>query len=144
MGSGTQALVIGLVEVLGALVLWRVEGPPQRLADDEVELATVLGEWGGDVVWVDARKRVEWEKNGLPGSVLVNTDAAENFDTMVAEALPKLAPAERVVVYCATAGCDTSREVAKRLREYQIGPRCYALYGGLRSLIEAGLISDSK
>ena len=60
------------------------------------------------------------------------------------QALPTLAPATRVVVYCATAGCDTSRQVAGKLREYEIGPECYALYGGVRTLIEAGLISDSK
>lgn len=125
-------------------MVWKVAGPPQRLAEDEVELSTILGEWGGDVVWVDARKRGEWEKNGMPDSVLVNTDVAEDFDTLVAEALPQLAPANRLVVYCATAGCDTSRQVAKRLREYEIGPECYALYGGVRTLIEAGLISDSK
>ena len=39
-------------------------------------VSTVLNDWGGEVVWVDARKRAEWEKNGIPGSVLVNTDPA--------------------------------------------------------------------
>jgi rhodanese-related sulfurtransferase len=144
MGSGLQASVIAAVALAGALLLWKVVGPPQRLADDEVELATVLGEWGGEVVWVDARKRAEWERNGLEGSVLINTDAAEDFDTLVAEALPQLAPAERVVIYCATAGCDTSRLIARRLREYEIGPEFYALHGGLRALVEAGLISGAN
>jgi len=144
MGSGLQASVIAAVALLGSLLVWKVAGPPERLAEDEVELSTVLQQWGGEVLWVDARKRQDWEKNAMPGSVLINTDPAENFEELVAEALPKLATADRLVVYCATSGCETSRQVAGKLREFEIGPECYALYGGVQTLIDAGLITDSK
>lgn len=142
MGSGLQASVIAVAALLGALLVWKVAGPPERLTEHEVELSTVLQEWGGEVLWVDARKRQEWEKNGMPGSVLVNTDPEENFEEMVAEALPQLAMADRLVVYCATSGCETSRQVAGKLREFEIGPECWALYGGVQTLIDAGLITD--
>lgn len=147
MGSGLQATVIAVLALLGTLVVWKVAGPPERLKEHEVELSTIMSEWGGEVVWVDARKRAEWERNGMPDSVLINTDSGEDLDTLVAESLHILAPADRLVVYCGTAGCETSLQVARILREEYlagVGPKCYALYGGVQTLIDAGLISGSK
>jgi rhodanese-related sulfurtransferase len=144
MGSGLQALVIGVVALLGSLAVWKLAGPPERLRDGEVYLSTVQEEWGGEVLWVDARKRSEWKKNGLAGSVLISLEAGEDFESLVAEAIEKFATAERVVVYCGSRGCSTGLEVAAKLEEFQLGPRCYSLHGGVQTLIDAGLINDSK
>lgn len=144
MSTGLQATIIAVVAMFGSLVVWRVHGPPQRLAPDEVELATVLNDWQGEVLWIDARKRAEWEKGGVAGAVLITLDAAENFDALVEEAFPKLAETRRAVIYCGDPGCGSSREVAKRLRSYEFGPEYFALYGGVGALRAAGLVSGSK
>jgi rhodanese-related sulfurtransferase len=154
MKAVLQASIIAAVSLLGALTVWLVKGPPERLTDDEVELSTVTGDWGGRVLWVDARKREEWRRNGVEGSVLINLDAAEDFDSMVAEALPRLAEAKRIVVYCGDSGCGTSREVSKLLCEYGLGvkgdrknsdpeahgPEIYVLHGGWDALAKAGMV----
>lgn len=144
MSTGLQAAVISAVALLGALLVWQVAGPPVRLAADEVELTTVVNDWGSKVLWVDARKRADWMRDGVSGSVLITLDAAEDFDSLVAEALPRVAAAPRVVVYCGEPGCGSSREVAKRLRTFGIGPQVFALHGGWRALADAGLVSGSK
>ena len=151
----SQTACIAAISAAGALATWRVVGPPDRslppvpcdpatVPAGEVCLATVTGDWGGQVVWADARPRAEWQRDGLTGSVLLTPDAKENFDSLVAEALPKLAEAKRVVIYCADQGCGTSHEVAKRLKGYGIGPEYFVLHGGWRALTTAGLVSGSK
>jgi rhodanese-related sulfurtransferase len=139
MRTGAQAAIIAVVALLGSLIVWRIAGPPQRLAADEVELATVLNDWQGKVLWIDARKRADWQRDGLTGSVLVTLDPAEDFDTLVAEALPKFAAIDRAVVYCGDPGCGSSREVAKRLRDYAVGPKFFALRGGWQAIEQAGM-----
>ena len=144
MGSGLQAMVIGAVAMLGSLAVWKMAGPPTRLQPDEVELATVLNEWNGEVLWVDARSRAEWQGNGVGGSVLITLDPAEDFDGLIAEALPKLVSHSRLVVYCSEPGCGSSRQVVQRLEAADLGLKCFALHGGVQKLIEAGLVSGSR
>ena len=144
MSTGLQAALISVVAAVGSMVVWCVHGPPQRLAPDEVELATVLNDWQGEVLWVDARKRAEWEKNGVAGSVLVTLDAAEDFDALVEAAFPRLAESQRVVIYCGDPGCGSSREVAARLRALDFGPQYFALHGGWGVLAAAGMVSGSR
>jgi rhodanese-related sulfurtransferase len=159
MSTGLQALVISVVALLGSLAVWAIKGAPVRLTDDEVRLTTVIEDWGGEVLWVDARKRDEWQRNGLEGSVLINLDADENLDSLIAEALPRLAVAKRVVIYCGDAGCGTSHEVSRQLCSHDIGVKgdrtkteptgdleIYVLHGGWEALAKAGLVrvSDSR
>ncbi len=114
---------------------------PTLLAADEVCLHTVIEDWKNDCIWIDARRRVDWEKDGLPGSLLLTTAQGESFDRLLEQAFPVLAEKnKRVVVYCGDVGCGTSREIAQRLREYQLVPDVKALHGGWKSLSQAGLI----
>ncbi len=111
---------------------------PQTLSADEICLRTVLEDWENDCVWIDARRRVDWQKNGLPGSLLLTTADGENFDRLLEQAFPVMAEKnKRVVVYCGDVGCGTSREIAKRLREYQLVPEVRALHGGWKALSQA-------
>jgi rhodanese-related sulfurtransferase len=122
-----------------------VEAPiicnPATLAADEICLQTVIDDWGNDCVWIDARRRADWEKDGLPGSLLLTTADGESFDQLLELAFPTLAEKQkRVVIYCSDAGCGTSREIAKRLREYQLVPEVRALHGGWKALSQAGMV----
>lgn len=103
---------------------------PAKLRDDEICLADVKGK----VLWVDARSRSEWEKNGLKGSILWNMDPKEDANLFEAEALPHIAAAELVVIYCGSEKCGTSREVAGRIRKMEIGPPVKVLHGGWEAL----------
>jgi len=157
INTGLQTLVIAALALLGSLAVWMIKGPPVRLTNDEVKLATVIDEWGGDVLWIDARKREEWRRNGLEGSVLVNLEADENLEAMIVDALPRFAEAKRVVIYCGDSGCGTSHEVSKQLCNFELGVKgdrtnpdpgkgleIFVLYGGWEALAKAGLVPVSE
>jgi rhodanese-related sulfurtransferase len=83
-----------------------------------------------------------WEKNGIAGSILITTADGENFDQLLETAFPLLAEKQkRVVVYCGDLGCGMSREIAKRIRDYQLVPEVRALHGGWKALEQAGMLS---
>jgi rhodanese-related sulfurtransferase len=114
---------------------------PAAVAADEICLRTVIEDWNNDCVWIDARRRVDWQKDGLPGSLLLTTADGESFDHLLEQAFPILVEKnKRVVVYCSDLGCGTSREIVKRLREYQLVPDVRALHGGWKALSQAGMI----
>lgn len=150
-----QCTIIAGLSAIAALVTYWIKPPPPAavrlvcdpalLASDEICLQTVIAEWRNDCIWVDARRRVDWEKNGLPGSILLTTADGENFDRLLEQAFPVLAEKQkRVVVYCNDVGCGTSREIAKRLRDYQLVPEVRALHGGWETLSQAGMIPQPK
>jgi len=76
---------------------------------------------------------------------------------MIAEALPRINEANRIVIYCGDSGCGTSHEVSRKLAEYGLGvkgnraksdpaangPEIYVLYGGWETLAKAGLVPFS-
>lgn len=143
MRLGLQLLAIGVAVVLAAGVTYWVQGPPDRsvpcdpalLPADEVCLARVLGEWGGDVLWVDARTRAEWERDSLEGSVLWSTEPGEDMNAFEMQVAEKMLDGRRVVVFCANENCGVSREVAGRIRKLDLGNEIYVLHGGWRALV---------
>ena len=137
---------ICVLSATAAVVTYWVVGPPDRtvtcdpdsLDEHHVCLATVR-EWPAEeLLWVDARPRKDWEKDGLEGSVLVN-DVEEWLD-LEFEFLAKLNEGSRskVVVYCNQSGCGSSKYVAKRLRErfaQDFGFEVFVLEGGFKALM---------
>lgn len=144
---GQAALLCALTGVAG-IATWKIKGAPDRtvpceisqLKEGEICLSTVMAEWQNNVVWVDSRLRSDWEKDGLPGSLLITTANGENFDQLLEQAVPSLAEGKNVVVYCSDVGCGTSLEIAKRIREFGLAPEVKALHGGWKALQQAGLI----
>ncbi|MCW1887825.1 rhodanese-like domain-containing protein [Luteolibacter flavescens] len=146
------ALVIGCAS-LGALATWKIAGPPSRvvacdpatLSPEEICLATVQAEWPeGSFLWVDARPAADWKRNGIAGSIPVTLGGDTSFDEQIEASLEKLGTAQRVLVYCGSAGCGTSKEVAKRIRDLGFIPEVRALHGGWDALTQAGLVKDSS
>ncbi len=127
------------------LVKASISCDPASIAAEEICLSTVVQEWQGDCIWIDARRREDWQRDGLPGSILLTTASGESFDALLEEAFPRLATEQkRVVVYCSDQGCGTSKEIAKRLRDYQLVPEVRALHGGWKALSEAGMVPLKK
>jgi rhodanese-related sulfurtransferase len=136
MNTPAQFVAVGAISLAAAGGSWLLRKPPvekpafvcdhAKLRDDEICLADVKG----NVLWVDARSRSEWMENGLEGSILWNMDPKEDVNLFEAEALPRIAAAEMVVIYCGSEKCGTSREVAGRIRKMDIGPQVKVLHGG--------------
>jgi rhodanese-related sulfurtransferase len=138
--------------VLSAAAGWisrSISGPIKReipcdvasLKPGEICLATIVEKWKSDVLWVDARSKAEWQRDGVPGSVWITH---ENFDESLSNAATQMLDGKPVIVYCSAVGCDTSKEVANRIRSYHIASELHALHGGWKALNQAGLIKSSK
>ncbi|WP_193211853.1 rhodanese-like domain-containing protein [Luteolibacter marinus] len=153
MRAATELVLILAVAALGALATWKISGPPSRevpcdpasLGADEICLATLTAEWPeGSFIWIDARSESEWKDGGVPGSIHLTTVSEIPFDQQIEASFEKLATAQRVVVYCSTAACGTSKEVVKRLNELGMIPEVRALHGGWDALKQAGMVTGSS
>ena len=136
MNAIGQLLGIGFVAVAAASGTYWIKGPPLRtvlcdpatLKPDEVCLQQIST--GDKILWVDARHRKDWEKNGLPGSVLWNLDSDEDMQAFEADVAPRIIETPRVIVYCGDENCGLSRQVANRIRDLQLGAEVSVLHGG--------------
>lgn len=97
------------------------------LGEGEVTLQDVVS-WGPRVLWVDARPDDAFAENHVPGALPLTF---ENWEVQLFDLLDVVQAEQRLVVYCGSASCGTSREVAVRLREV-IGSvaSVYVLHGG--------------
>ena len=82
-------------------------------ASDMVTL-TQARAWDKNTIWVDARPDAEFEREHIPGAVLLNED---RWNELLPRFLTMWSPEKRVVVYCSSQSCNASREVARRLRD---------------------------
>lgn len=149
MNSLAQLITVVAISAAGAGATFLVKGPPARfyvcdpaaLKPDEVCLEQVPSD--AKVLWVDARHRSEWEKSGVPGSVLWNLESSENMQAFEEENVPKILETPRVIVYCGNENCGLSREVAKRIRALDLGADVSILRGGWQALFDAGRVKAS-
>lgn len=139
---------LSLLSGTAALVTWKIVGPPDRSVSCDPEglpphyvcLATVRAWDKSEVLWVDARPRDLWEKDGEEGSVLVNDQ--ENWESMEQPFVAAVFGDGRhlrtkVVVYCNQSGCSSSTYVADKLRENlanSLGFEAFVLEGGVKAL----------
>jgi rhodanese-related sulfurtransferase len=129
---------------------YQIKGPPARtlscdpaaLKPGEVCLEQISPE--AKVLWVDARLRKDWMKNGLPGSVLWNLDPGEDMQAFEADIAMRIMEMPRVIVYCGDENCGLSHQIADKIRGLQLGAEVSVLHGGWRALSEAGRIKDSN
>lgn len=150
MKALVQMAVIAAIALAAAGGTWWIKGPPQRtlacdpasLKPDEVCLEQIPVD--AAVLWVDARPRAEWLHSGVEGSVLWNLDPAEDMQAFEAEVAVRMMETPRVIVYCGDESCGVSRQVAKQIRDLGLGAEVSVLFGGWRSLSEAGRVRDSS
>ena len=150
MTNRLQLAVIAAVSLAAAGVTYLVRGAPERrffcdtstLKPGEVCLHQIPA--GGTVLWVDARSRKDWEKSGVPNSILWNLDPAEDMLAFESEAAVRIVETPRVIVYCGDENCGISRQVAERIRKLDLGAEVSVLRGGWRALSEAGMVRQGR
>ncbi len=136
------------IALAGAGASWWITGGPERskpcdpavIKSDEICIQSIPDDI--DILWIDARPRSEWKKNGLPGSVLWNLDPKEDMQAFEAEVAMRVVTSPHVVVYCSDESCGVSRQIAERIRNLDLGAEVYVLHGGWRALVAAGKIND--
>ncbi len=84
--------------------------------DRESEMVDVdrAQSWGANAMWVDARPGNEFERDHVPGAILLNED---RWNELLPQFLGQWSPEKKVIVYCSSQSCNASREVARRLRD---------------------------
>jgi len=126
-----QVVAILLLAILPAIAagLWHPRRPAWQ--SDEVTLA-VASAWVPDVVWVDARPDADFARAHIPGAVPLNEDRWNDLLPALLdqwEAGSGKSP-RKIVVYCSSLSCQTSHDVARRLREEAGMPNVFVLQGG--------------
>jgi rhodanese-related sulfurtransferase len=130
MKSVRQAVLILLAALVpaGLTAVVHPRRPPwsrEKLSPGEERLTTVLA-WGSNVFWVDARSQQEYDAEHVPGAILLNL---EEWNSLFPRFLDQWSPEQKVVVYCSSASCEMSHEVAVRLEKSGVSP-VYVLKGG--------------
>ena len=86
-----------------------------RVAESDLVSVKEARGWGPNALWVDARPVDEFERDHIPGAVLLNEDRwNELLPQFLAE---QWSPEKKIVVYCSAASCNLAEDVARRLRE---------------------------
>jgi rhodanese-related sulfurtransferase len=107
----------------------------EPLAADEVTMTVIAQKWKGDVLWIDARPREQFEKKHVPGALLINE---QERDALLADAIITLQDNKKpVVVYCDSSGCQASRKVRDYLAQNFPTMDFYVLRGGWKAFREA-------
>ncbi len=90
-------------------------------------------QWGGTVIWVDARPDVEFARDHVSGAISLNED---RWNELLPQFLAAWSPGLKVVVYCSAQSCDLAREVAERLRKEAQLPDVFVLKGGWEAWVK--------
>lgn len=130
-----QALVLVLLSGVAAVGVhfWHPMAPAWYLvetpaAEDEVTVDKVRGEFGGKVLWLDARPEEQYVAGHIPEAKLLNEQGFneqlfELIDVLQKNTLP-------VVIYCGGEKCEASRKIKERLVEALPMENVWVLKGG--------------
>jgi len=126
-----QALVLAalaFIPGIGEAIYFRDKVSWQSpIPASEMVTLTQARAWGENTIWVDARPDAEFEREHIPGAVLLNED---RWNELLPQFLATWSPEKRVVVYCSSQSCNASREVARRLRDEAQLKNVFVLQGG--------------
>ena len=126
-----QALILAVLALLpgiGEAIYFRNKVSWQSpIPASEMVTLTQAYAWNENTIWVDARPDAEFEREHIPGAVLLNED---RWNELLPQFLTVWSPEKRVVVYCSSQRCNASREVARRLRDEAQLKNVFVLQGG--------------
>lgn len=137
-----QALVLVLLSGAAAVGVhfWHPMAPAWYLVvapmqEDEVTVERVKGEFGGKVLWLDARPEDQFVAGHIPEAKLLNEQGFneqlfELIDVLQKNTLP-------VVIYCGGEKCEASRKIKERLVESLPMENVWVLKGGWPAWKEA-------
>ena len=123
-----QAAALLLAASLPALISAWVTHPQwdeNALREGEIALAAASAQQPPPL-WIDARSAKEFAARHIPGALPLNED---DWDGLLPNVLQQWQPEQAAIVYCSAKHCQTSHDVAKRLKEFNVGP-VYVLKGG--------------
>jgi rhodanese-related sulfurtransferase len=86
-----------------------------RIAESDMVAVDLARNWGASVIWMDARPDVDFERDHVPGAILLNED---RWNELLPQFLQQQwSPEKKIVVYCSSQSCNLAGDVARRLRE---------------------------
>lgn len=93
----------------------------ERAAPDEITVAdaAAFGKKDG-VLWLDARRREQFDKGHIPGALLLNIYEWDDLMLPVINALGD-GPRRVVVIYCDGQKCSASRELREKIINFGLG-----------------------
>ncbi len=132
MGQALLLLLLSAVAAVG-VHFWHPMAPAWYLVvapmqEDEVTVERVKGEFGGKVLWLDARPEDQYVAGHIPEAKLLNEQGFneqlfELIDVLQKNTLP-------VVIYCGGKKCESSRKIKERLVESLPMENVWVLKGG--------------
>jgi hypothetical protein len=149
-----QSFVYAGIAVLCALATYLVHGEYDRrvpcvqseMEEHEVCLSTVMDEWEGKVVWVDARALEE--KEIKLSSALEITEAKADEDLSSEVALTTLFKAKgegiNIVVFCQTDGCGSSKFIREKIISSGVHDQVFYLHGGWKAIESDGRLLEGN
>lgn len=112
------ALLLGLafLPAVGEALYFRDKVSWQsRVAESEMVAVDLARSWGAGAIWVDARPDAEFDRDHVPGAILLNED---RWNELLSQFLQQQwSPEKKIVVYCSAESCNVAGDVARRLRE---------------------------
>lgn len=118
-------MVLAALPALAAAWLHPSRPDPARIPQVE---ASVLKTWENRFLWVDARPRADFLRDGLTRAISLSED---DWDSSIDGFLDAWDPGVPVVVYCGGGDCGASESVARRLRKEAGIKEIYVLKGGV-------------
>lgn len=123
---------------------WNPERPElylvsEQAGPDEITVAEAIAlEKKDGVLWVDARRRSEYEKGHIPGALLLNVYEWDDLMMPVVHALGD-GPRRPVILYCDAQKCSASKELRQRMLDFGLGDfDIRVLHGGWPAWKAAG------
>jgi rhodanese-related sulfurtransferase len=108
-------IALAFVPAIGEALYFRDKISWQsRDRDSEMVDVDRAQSWGANAMWVDARPDNEFERDHVPGAILLSED---RWNELLPQFLGQWSPEKRIIVYCSTQSCNASREVSRRLRD---------------------------
>jgi rhodanese-related sulfurtransferase len=104
-----------------------------RVAESDMVTLELARSWGAAAIWIDARPDADFERDHVPGAILLNED---RWNELLPQFLAVWSPGKKVVVYCSAQSCDLAREVAERLRKEAQLPDVFVLDGGWEAWVK--------
>lgn len=99
----------------------------------ELSLARIA-ELPGPKLWIDARSEAAFAKAHIPDAIPLNED---HWEALLPGVVERWQPGAALVVYCDHRQCQSSQQVARRLRRDLGSDSVYVLRGGWQAWQEA-------
>jgi rhodanese-related sulfurtransferase len=131
------AIAIGFINILG-----NSHSPKYGqglIREGEVELSALPTL--GNIQWIDARPRKDYEAGHVRDAISINED---EYYGQIGAVITSDMSKKTLLVYCSFEGCDSSLNVASMLKKDTHLTRIYALHGGWEAISQTSIEIVSK